>query len=87
VWRAQAYFGTIDFDLGIHDQSIWLLSEPLVHDGGTPLGTNATWVLPTVPFYWLGAGPQFINLFQITVLARRIPIHLLARTGSEPVAR
>ena len=27
VWRRHALYGTIDFDLGIHDQSVWLLSR------------------------------------------------------------
>ena len=84
VWRRQAYFGTIDFDLGIHDQSIWLLSRGhwFTTVRGLPIfGHHATFgYFLLVPFYWLGAGPQFINLLQITVLALgAIPIYLLAR--------
>ena len=84
VWRRQAYFGTIDFDLGIHDQSIWLLSRGhwFTTVRGLPIfGHHATFgYFLLVPFYWLGAGPQFINLFQVTVLAfGAIPIYLLAR--------
>jgi uncharacterized membrane protein len=84
VWRRQAYFGTIDFDLGIHDQSIWLLSRGhwFTTVRGLPIfGHHATFgYFLLVPFYWLGAGPQFINLLQVTVLALgAIPIYLLAR--------
>ena len=84
MWRRQAYFGTIDFDLGIHDQSIWLLSRGhwFTTVRGLPIfGHHATFgYFLLVPFYWLGAGPQFINLFQVTVLALgAIPIYLLAR--------
>ena len=84
VWRRQAYFGTIDFDLGIHDQSIWLLSRGhwFTTVRGLPVfGHHATFgYFLLVPFYWLGAGPQFINLLQVAALALgAIPIYLLAR--------
>ncbi len=84
VWRRHAAFGTIDFDLGIHDQSIWLLSRGHWFSTvrGLPVfGHHATFgYFLLVPFYWLGAGPQFINLFQVVVLALgAIPIYLLAR--------
>ena len=84
VWRRHAEFGTIDFDLGIHDQSIWLLSHGHWFSTvrGLPVfGHHATFgYFLLVPFYWLGAGPQLINLFQVGVLALgAIPIYLLAR--------
>jgi uncharacterized membrane protein len=84
VWRRHAEFGTIDFDLGIHDQSIWLLSRGHWFSTvrGLPIfGHHATFgYFLLVPFYWLGAGPQFINVFQVVVLALgAIPIYLLAR--------
>ncbi len=84
VWRRQVLYGTIDFDLGIHDQSIWQLSRGhwFTTVRGLPIfGHHATFgYFLLVPFYWLGAGPQFINLFQVVVLALgAIPIYLLAR--------
>ncbi len=84
VWRRHALYATIDFDLGIHDQSIWLLSRGhwFTTVRGLPIfGHHATFgYFLLVPFYWLGAGPQFIDLFQIIVLALgAIPIFLLAR--------
>jgi uncharacterized membrane protein len=84
VWRRHALYGTIDFDLGIHDQSIWQLSRGhwFTTVRGLPIfGHHATFgYFLLVPFYWLGAGPQFINLFQVVVLALgAIPIYLLAR--------
>ena len=84
VWRRHVLFGTIDFDLGIHDQSIWLLSRGhwFTTVRGLPIfGHHASFgYFLLVPFYWLGAGPQFLNLFQVVVLALgAIPLYLLAR--------
>ncbi len=84
VWRRQVLYGTIDFDLGIHDQSIWQLARGhwFTTVRGLPIfGHHATFgYFLLVPFYWLGAGAQFINLLQVVVLALgAIPIYLLAR--------
>ncbi len=84
VWRRHALYGTIDFDLGIHDQSVWLLSRGHSFSTvrGLPVfGHHATFgYLLLVPFYWFGAGPQLLDLFQVTVLALgAVPIYLLAR--------
>ena len=84
VWRRHVLYGTIDFDLGIHDQSTWLLSRGhwFTTVRGLPIfGHHATFgYFLLVPFYWLGAGAQFINLLQVVVLALgAIPIYLLAR--------
>jgi uncharacterized membrane protein len=78
AWR------TIDFDLGIHDQSIWLLSQwkDFVTVRGLPVfGHHATFgYFFLVPFAWLGAGPNFWNVLQVVALASSaIPIYLLAR--------
>ncbi len=84
VWRRHELYGTIDFDLGIHDQSIWQLSRGhwFTTVRGLPIfGHHATFgYFLLVPFYWLGAGPQFIDLLQVVVLALgAVPIYLLAR--------
>jgi uncharacterized membrane protein len=64
-------FWTVDYDLGIFDQSAWLLSRG--HDFITIRGlsfwghhVNPAMVL-FIPFYWLGAGPRFLNA--VTVLS------------------
>jgi uncharacterized membrane protein len=71
VWRHDRY-GSFDFDLGIWDQSIWLLA----HNGGlnTVRGlhvlshhfTPALYFY--VPFYWLGAGPNFLNVTMVAAV-------------------
>jgi uncharacterized membrane protein len=71
VWRHDRY-GSFDFDLGIWDQSAWLLA----HNGGlnTVRGlhvlshhfTPALYFY--VPFYWLGAGPNFLNVTMVAAV-------------------
>jgi len=85
TWNQQSHFGTFGFDMGIHDQGIWLLSrfqEPFVTVRGLDyFGHHAN--LSTVflvPFYWLGAGPRFLYLFETAALALgAIPLWLIAR--------
>lgn len=80
----QNRFRTIDFDLGIHDQSIWLLSR--LHDFSTVrglpvLGHHATFAyVLLVPLAWLGGGPNLWNTLQVVALAATaIPLYRLAR--------
>ena len=78
------HWRTIDFDLGIHDQSIWLLSrfKDFVTVRGLPVfGHHATFAyFFLVPLAWLGAGPDVWNLLQVVAIATSaIPIFLLAR--------
>jgi uncharacterized membrane protein len=93
TWRQQTNFGVFGFDMGIYDQSVWLLSR-----GHVPFNTirginyfghhvNLITIL-FVPFYWLGAGPHFLLLLQTVVLAAgAIPIYLLGRDRlAEPIA-
>jgi uncharacterized membrane protein len=71
VWRHDRY-QSFDFDLGIWDQSVWLLA----HNGGlnTVRGlhvlshhfTPALYFY--VPFYWLGAGPNFLNVTMVAAV-------------------
>ncbi len=83
--RQQARFGTFGFDMGIHDQGIWLLSrfrEPFVTVRGLHyLGHHLNLIsLTLVPAYWLGAGPTFLYLVETVALALgAIPIYLLGR--------
>ncbi|MBM3671196.1 MAG: DUF2079 domain-containing protein [Actinobacteria bacterium] len=84
VVRRHHGFWDLAFDMGIHDQSVWLLAHGLdfMTVRGLPVfGHHATpgyYLL--VPAYWLGAGPDFLNLVQVTALgAGVIPLYLLAR--------
>jgi len=89
VLQRHARFRTIDFDLGIHDQSIWLLSRftDFCTVRGLPVfGHHASFgYFAFVPFYWLGAGPNFLNVVQVLALAGGVvPIYLLARHRELP---
>lgn len=84
VWGRHHHFATFDFDLGHHDQAIWLLAHGRGFDtvSGMPvLGhhfTVAYFLL--APFYWLGAGPQFIDMLQTAAIAATaIPVYVYAR--------
>ncbi len=77
-------FRTIDFDLGIHDQSIWLLSrlKSFCTVRGLPVfGHHATFgYIILIPFAWLGAGPNVWNVLQVIALAAgAYPLFHLAR--------
>lgn len=84
IWQRHARFATFDFDLGHHDQAIWLLSQGkgFITVSGMPvLGHHVTLAyFGVVPLYWLGGGPQLLNLLQTAALAlSAVPIYLLAR--------
>jgi uncharacterized membrane protein len=77
-------FRTIDFDLGIHDQSIWLLSrlKSFCTVRGLPVfGHHATFgYVALLPLAWLGAGPNVWNVLQVVALAAgAYPLFKLAR--------
>jgi uncharacterized membrane protein len=82
-------FWDIDFDMGIHDQSVWLLSEGrgfLTVRGLQVFGHHASpGYFFLVPAYWLGAGPDFLNVLQVVVLGLgAVPLYLLARERRLP---
>lgn len=77
-------FATFDFDLGIHDQSLWLLSEGKWFNTvcGLPVfGHHAMFMYYLlVPFVWLGGGPNLWNTFQVLALGlAAIPVFLVAK--------
>jgi uncharacterized membrane protein len=77
-------FRTIDFDLGIHDQSIWLLAhfKSFCTVRGLPVfGHHATFAyFLLVPLAWLGGNPNTWNLLQVIALASSaLPIYFVAR--------
>ncbi|HEX7095786.1 MAG TPA: DUF2079 domain-containing protein [Acidimicrobiales bacterium] len=85
TWQQHRNYGTFGFDMGIHDQGIWLLSrfeDPYVTVvGRNYLGHHLNLVaFLYVPFYWLGAGPTFLYLSETVALALgAVPVYLLAR--------
>jgi uncharacterized membrane protein len=85
VYRQQSNFGTFGFDIGIHDQGIWLVSRgrsPFVTVRGLDyFGHHVNGIsLAFVPFYWLGAGPHFLIIVHTLVVALgAVPLWLLTR--------
>lgn len=77
-------FGTFDFDLGIYDQAVWLLAHGHGFDTVRGLGVFGNHVnlafYVLVPFYWLGAGPNFLNLVMVgSVALAAVPVFRLGR--------
>jgi uncharacterized membrane protein len=78
-------FNTFDLDLAMHDQTIWLMAHRghgfVTVRGIAALGIHSSfayWLL--APFYWFGAGPNFINMIQVLSLAApAFALFLLAR--------
>lgn len=82
VIRHNTFF-TFDFDLGIHDQSLWLLANGKWFNTvcGLPVfGHHASFMyLLLVPLVWIGAGPNVWNLIQVCALGfSAIPVFLIA---------
>jgi len=83
VHRHNAY-ATFDFDLGIHDQSLWLLANGKWFNTvcGLPVfGHHAMFMYYfLVPLVWLGGGPNLWNMLQVIALASAAyPVFLIAR--------
>lgn len=84
-WERHIRFATFGFDLGVYDQVIWLLSrfeEPFMTIRGLHFwGFHGNYALVLLaPFYWLGAGPEFLLFVQVAAQASgAIAIYLLAR--------
>lgn len=84
VVRRQDRFWSVDFDMGIYDQAVWLVARgrQFITVRGLPVfghhGTFGFYLL--APASWLGAGPNFLNVFQVVVLGLgAVPVYLLAR--------
>ena len=81
----QNRFASFGFDMGIFDQAVWLIS----HNHGLFITVRGLqlWghhaepgLYLFAPFYWLGAGPNFLNVVQVVSEASgAVPIFLLAR--------
>jgi uncharacterized membrane protein len=85
VYRQHSNFGTFGFDIGIHDQGIWLVSQgrtPFVTVRGLDYFAHHVNLISMVfvPFYRLGAGPHLLIVVHSgMVAAGAIPLWLLAR--------
>jgi len=84
-WQRHTRFATFGFDLGVYDQSVWLLSQfkdPFMTLRGLELfGFHMNLILLLIaPFYRLGAGPEFLLIVQVLAQASgAIAIYLLGR--------
>jgi uncharacterized membrane protein len=84
VWLRHDKFLTNDFDLGIHDQSLWLLAHFKSWNtvyGGPVFAHHAMFMYVfMVPLVWLGGGPNLWNFLQVVALAlTAVPLYLLAK--------
>lgn len=84
VVRRHERFWDVDFDMGIYDQAVWLVARGrgFITVRGLPVfGHHGTFGLFLfAPASWLGAGPNFLNVFQVVVLGLgAVPVYLLAR--------
>jgi len=84
IWMRHAHYGTFDYDLGMYDQAVWLLSRGrgfMTVRGMQVFGHHANvGFLLFVPFYWLGAGAQFLDFVNtLAVVLCAVPIFALGR--------
>jgi uncharacterized membrane protein len=85
TWRQQSNYGTFGFDMGLHDQGIWLTSRfmtPFVTVRGMNYYGHHVNLISALyaPAYWLGAGPHFLYLTETIALALgAVPIWLIGR--------
>jgi uncharacterized membrane protein len=83
--RNHRNFGTWAFDMAIYDQSFWLVSR----GGSTFMSVRGldVWghhvnliAYVFAPFYWLGAGPEFLYVVQnISIALGALPVYLIAK--------
>lgn len=83
VYYRHFRFGTFDFDLGIYDQLVWLWAhgDDFITVRGLPgFGHHFNpGMLLFVPFYWLGAGPNFLNIAMVAALVLgAVPVFMAA---------
>ena len=78
-------FGTWSYDMGIYDQALWLMSrfgDTFMSVRGLDVWGHHVNLIgyAFVPFYWLGAGPEFLYVAQAIALALgAVPVYLIAR--------
>ena len=89
VVRRHNGFSDFGFDMGIYEQAVWLLAHGrgFMTVRGLPVfGHHGTFVLALfAPASWLGAGPNFLNVTQVVVLALGVvPLYQLARERHLP---
>lgn len=86
----QRYFGTNGYDLGLYDQTLWLISRFLPNystgAGITMIGSHAALALyPLATLYWLIPDVRALLLFQVLAVALAVvPLYLLGRERGVP---
>lgn len=83
VMQRHNSYATFDFDLGIHDQHLWLMAHGKWFNtvcGLNIFGHHAVFMYyALVPLVWLGRGPNTWNVLQVIALAScAIPLYLMA---------
>jgi uncharacterized membrane protein len=83
--RNHRNFGTWAFDMAIYDQAFWLVSR----GGSTFMSVRGldVWghhvnlvAYLFAPFYWLGAGPEFLYIVQnVSIALGALPVYLIAK--------
>ncbi|MEY2398149.1 MAG: hypothetical protein QOJ00_1323 [Actinomycetota bacterium] len=90
TWRQQSNYGTFGYDMGLHDQAIWLMSRfqaPFMTIRGLNYFGHHVDLISVlfVPIYWLGGGPHALYFVETLALAAAaIPIWLLGRDLMDP---
>lgn len=87
VWAllVHANYSTYGFDMGIHDQAVWLMSHwksPFVTISGNPyFGDHLSWIMfLVVPLYWVFGSAKVLLVLQPLLLGlAAIPAFLVAR--------
>jgi uncharacterized membrane protein len=84
AWQRHDRYGSFGFDMGIYDQAVWLTARGgsfITVRGLDVFGHHANVAFFLLsPFSWLGAGPDFLNLLQVTALGgAAVPVWLLGR--------
>ncbi len=86
----QRYFGTNGYDLGLYDQTLWLISRLMPNystgAGITMIGSHAALALyPLAALYWLIPDVRALLLFQVLAVALAVvPLYLLGRERGVP---
>jgi uncharacterized membrane protein len=90
AWINHALFRTNAYDLGLYDQTLYLLSrfQPAYSTGAGihMVGSHAAIILfPLASLYWIWPDPRMLLLFQsLSTALGAIPLYLIGRTHGRP---
>ena len=83
--RNHRNFGTWAYDMAIYDQAFWLVSQGgqtfMTVRGLDVWGHHVNLIAYAfAPFYWLGAGPEFLYVVQnVSIALGALPVYLIAK--------